>query len=521
MGKSKNLFVLLTGILMLYVNIYAVEPELGKYYIVKCISNGKYVSDEGETLLCVENLTGGAFWGLETDSDGVNKYWFNPVRDTYIYCNEESVMSTQAKRDGASGVDIIAIDDESDEYLIKLVATDTYMTAADSEDSECALYGDKSYEEALLSGRFVFEELEFDCPENGLFESAKKEADEVLENLAKDPALESLAKRSNEYSLLSEFYNEDFVHVHGDSMRLKQAVDDFKELLEALRIYISAEESSQRIIVTCVFANPKYADELREYVSELPELKDNYTLTDLEAIVNTIYSYWRYIVESDSIIDCQADAIDYTSQIKNPDGKSNEGWTLSKCPDDLTDYDPIDYRCGCTSDPATLGNGESVIPYWSIGAYDRKWANDFYQYITLPSGDYRLSAYVRANPEDFLKWGLYAGEDWIELPKPEFNRNIFGNGWNNIYVDIYLKEEATIPIGVIAIPNKDIAPTAFAGFRLIKYKSPLRDRIEESFNDMYNDTAPQYFNLQGMEIEKPEHGIYIERRNGRSIKHLK
>lgn len=42
----------------------------------------------------------------------------------------------------------------------------------------------------------------------------------------------------------------------------------------------------------------------------------------------------------------------------------------------------------------------------------------------------------------------------------------------------------------------------------------------KDFSDDGN-TEPVYYNLQGMEIEKPERGLYIERRNGRSIKHVK
>lgn len=98
----------------------------------------------------------------------------------------------------------------------------------------------------------------------------------------------------------------------------------------------------------------------------------------------------------------------------------------------------------------------------------------------------------------------------------------------------------------VLTPTSNLAPTAPAipvpdtgagkymvTFNFSNYRYTIADTSTVGIKDLTTDPTfnfgsnpslnaeSTYFNLQGMPIEKPEHGLYIERLNGSSVKHLK
>ena len=136
-----------------------------------------------------------------------------------------------------------------------------------------------------------------------------------------------------------------------------------------------------------------------------------------------IYTSLRAYYESNALAENEADAINMTEKIQNPDATDgNNGWTWT----------------GNKNNPRnneswTDANGKNDYMYFDGGDWGSTgWTTTMSQKLTLPAGKYLLTAKGRAAENVTLTMAV--GEATVELPHVGNAGNVFDRGWNDGYV---------------------------------------------------------------------------------------
>ena len=178
-----------------------------------------------------------------------------------------------------------------------------------------------------------------------------------------------------------------------------------------------------------------------------------------EAIIVAV----RAFVESNAYAE-EAGAEDYTSYILNPNAEDGvNSWTT-------TLGDGSGGKIGVLNgEPFTDAAGNSTHKYFDGGNWDANaWDVTFSQDVTLPSGEYLLTATARAS-QDLTNFTLFAGNDTKEMTHIGASGGIFNRGWNDNFVVFNVHEDNTpVTIGVQGVAQSQQQWMSFTRFRLVR-----------------------------------------------------
>ena len=188
---------------------------------------------------------------------------------------------------------------------------------------------------------------------------------------------------------------------------------------------------------------------------------------DATAKKDAILTAVRAFVESNAYAE-EAGAKDYTSYILNPNAEDGvNSWTTT-----LGDGSggKIDVLNG---EPFTDAAGNSTHKYFDGGKWDANaWDVTFSQDVTLPSGEYLLSATTRAS-QGIANFILFGVDQEKEMPHVGNTGGIFNNGWNDNFVVFNVHEDNTAAmIGVRGIATTQHEWMSFTRFRLVRLGLP-------------------------------------------------
>ena len=184
---------------------------------------------------------------------------------------------------------------------------------------------------------------------------------------------------------------------------------------------------------------------------------------DATAKKDAILTAVRDYVESNAVAE-EAGAVDYTDYILNPNAEDGvNSWTT-------TLGDGSEGSVGIRSDePFTDAAGNSTHSYFDGGKWGASaWDVTFSQDVTLPSGEYLLTATARAS-QDLTNFTLFAGNDTKEMTHIGASGGIFNRGWNDNFVVFNVHEDNTAAkIGVRGIATTQHEWMSFTRFRLVR-----------------------------------------------------
>ena len=184
---------------------------------------------------------------------------------------------------------------------------------------------------------------------------------------------------------------------------------------------------------------------------------------DATAKKDAILTAVRDYVESNAVAE-EAGATDFTSSILNPNAEDGvNSWTT-------TLGDGSEGSVGIRSDePFTDAAGNSTHSYFDGGNWGASaWDVTFSQDVTLPSGEYLLTATARAS-QDLTNFTLFAGNDTKEMTHIGASGGIFNRGWNDNFVVFNVHEDNTpVTIGVQGVAQSQQQWMSFTRFRLVR-----------------------------------------------------
>lgn len=184
---------------------------------------------------------------------------------------------------------------------------------------------------------------------------------------------------------------------------------------------------------------------------------------DATAKKDAILTAVRDYVESNAVAE-EAGATDFTSSILNPNAEDGvNSWTT-------TLGDGSEGSVGIRSDePFTDAAGNSTHSYFDGGKWGASaWDVTFSQDVTLPSGEYLLTATARAS-QDLTNFTLFAGNDTKEMTHIGASGGIFNRGWNDNFVVFNVHEDNTpVTIGVQGVAQSQYQWMSFTRFRLVR-----------------------------------------------------
>ncbi len=184
---------------------------------------------------------------------------------------------------------------------------------------------------------------------------------------------------------------------------------------------------------------------------------------DATAKKDAILTAVRDYVESNAVAE-EAGATDFTSSILNPNAEDGvNSWTT-------TLGDGSEGSVGIRSDePFTDAVGNSTHSYFDGGNWGASaWDVTFSQDVTLPSGEYLLTATARAS-QDLTNFTLFAGNDTKEMTHIGASGGIFNRGWNDNFVVFNVHEDNTpVTIGVQGVAQSQQQWMSFTRFRLVR-----------------------------------------------------
>ncbi|OYP58888.1 hypothetical protein CIL02_13065 [Prevotella sp. P3-122] len=184
---------------------------------------------------------------------------------------------------------------------------------------------------------------------------------------------------------------------------------------------------------------------------------------DATAKKDAILTAVRDYVESNAVAE-EAGAVDYTSSILNPNAEDGvNSWTKT-----LGDGSGGEIKV-LSGEPFTDAAGNSTHKYFDGGNWDASaWDVTFSQDVTLPSGEYLLSATTRAS-QGIANFILFAGNDTKEMTHIGNTGGIFNRGWNDNFVVFNVHEDNTAAkIGVRGIATTQHEWMSFTRFRLVR-----------------------------------------------------
>ena len=184
---------------------------------------------------------------------------------------------------------------------------------------------------------------------------------------------------------------------------------------------------------------------------------------DATAKKDAILTAVRDYVESNAVAE-EAGATDFTSSILNPNAEDGvNSWTTT-----LGDGSGGEIKV-LSNEPFTDAAGNSTHSYFDGGDWNASaWDVTFSQDVTLPSGEYLLTATARAS-QDLTNFTLFAGNDTKEMTHIGASGGIFNRGWNDNFVVFNVHEDNTAAkIGVRGIATTQHEWMSFTRFRLVR-----------------------------------------------------
>ena len=184
---------------------------------------------------------------------------------------------------------------------------------------------------------------------------------------------------------------------------------------------------------------------------------------DATAKKDAILTAVRDYVESNAVAE-EAGATDFTSSILNPNAEDGvNSWTTT-----LGDGSGGEIKV-LSNEPFTDAAGNSTHSYFDGGNWNASaWDVTFSQDVTLPSGEYLLTATARAS-QDLTNFTLFAGNDTKEMTHIGASGGIFNRGWNDNFVVFNVHEDNTpVTIGVKGVAQSKQQWMSFTRFRLVR-----------------------------------------------------
>lgn len=173
----------------------------------------------------------------------------------------------------------------------------------------------------------------------------------------------------------------------------------------------------------------------------------------------------------------------------------------------------------------TMSNEKPAIDmtlYYDTDNWDMElWSIDFYQILDVEPGTYRLQSVMRGR-DGFDSYNLYASNGETKATTPvecignaggDFNR-----GWNSYYVDIEVRQNEQLTVGVEATSSQKSRWLSFGDFHLSKIEK--ESALESIVNDANGPV--QIFDLNGREVSGKNltNGIYVRRQGSKVTKFI-
>lgn len=177
----------------------------------------------------------------------------------------------------------------------------------------------------------------------------------------------------------------------------------------------------------------------------------------------TLVNTRRALVESHALAEGVEGAEDKTSLIINPNSNDNSnGW-------ETTLGEGSGGNIGILSnEPWTDASGNSEHNYFDGGNWGANaWDVTFSQNVTIPQGDYMLTAIARGATE-LSSYRLFAGEASVEMPHISSVGGVFNRGWNDNSVEFTVDGQQTVTIGVQGVTETEHNWMSFSNFRLVR-----------------------------------------------------
>lgn len=184
---------------------------------------------------------------------------------------------------------------------------------------------------------------------------------------------------------------------------------------------------------------------------------------DATAKKDAILTAVRDYVESNAVAEEQG-AEDFTDYILNPNAEDGvNSWTTT-----LGDGSGGEIKV-LSNEPFTDAAGNSTHSYFDGGDWNASaWDVTFSQDVTLPSGEYLLSATTRAS-QGIANFILFGVDQEKEMPHVGNTGGIFNRGWNDNFVVFNVHEDNTAAkIGVRGIATTQHEWMSFTRFRLVR-----------------------------------------------------
>lgn len=186
--------------------------------------------------------------------------------------------------------------------------------------------------------------------------------------------------------------------------------------------------------------------------------------SDADSKTASQYTDLRAYYESHALAERVTTRFDKTSALANPDAMdANNGWTITG-----TMNPPKNAQ------PWTDASGISTHWYFDGGDWNNSsWTTTMSQNITLPAGNYLLTAKGRAAVNTTLT--MTVGEVNVALPHVGNTGNVFNNGWGDASLEFTLDSRSNVDIVVTATSSTINEWFSVCDFRLIKLDATLAD----------------------------------------------
>lgn len=497
----------------------AAAVNLLKYtnYTIKMEANSNYMASVSGKFRCQQELGENCYWQILPAGDDAY-YLYNVVDQVYAYRSNGWDMDTTPNKPAAGNGKFKVSEKSEDLYYLIMSDTNQYV-AADDPVNGANVWGNKSKDHAdANNGRGVytitlanFDPNDYQPRYEGLVEEIGAYTDAMVEA---DDAAFNFAMMGAEGMALQELYgNEEVTDYKAAYEALNDAFKTFKAAYPAFAAYY-------QLMQTATTGNYEYATE--EKTAALTTAinttyQEGQTAEEITAAAATLSTPLRAVVESNALAEGLEGTVNQTERIVNPNvAEGLTGWTQDAL--EGSAYSKKDLAVA-SGQPATLANGTELTNYWD--KWDGSaWCDDFNQTISnVPAGSYRLSVFGRCSADGFETFALYANGEEANIPQKGNGGEVFGRGWNQVFVDFTLAEEGNVKLGVkINSLSGGNCWAGFCNFQLVNMPASVQDGVQAI---EAADVEAVYYNLQGVRVANPENGLYIVRKGAKSYKVVK
>ena len=241
---------------------------------------------------------------------------------------------------------------------------------------------------------------------------------------------------------------------------LNAAVQAFKDAAPAYNAFEEAKKIEQE---TLPYASSSKYSALTSLLSSSASNAE-----DAAAKAQSIVKAQRAYVESNAMAEAVSGATDFTDQITNPiAANGTDGWTRSgvttRSGEGYTDAD--DTKAETYFDSDVWGSSSATA--------------SMEQSIELEAGKYLLSVSERASA-GWDSFTLNAAGESVEMEKVGNQGNVFGNGWNDQYLEFETDGSAPVKISVVAVTTTEHQWFSVDRFRLMQLEKVTVDMATDA-----------------------------------------